>query len=90
MTPTTRARIWAITGGYCWYCGADLAEGAMTIDHVVPKSAGGRSTRGNLVPSCATCNQEKGTLSLEAFRRTRDRKTFSGEERRARRRVRTA
>jgi 5-methylcytosine-specific restriction protein A len=29
------------------------------MDHVVPLVRGGRSTRGNVVPACKTCNTDK-------------------------------
>ena len=41
----------------CHYCGAQTN---LTIDHVVPKSRGGRDTWENLVAACVTCNNQKG------------------------------
>lgn len=41
----------------CIYCGA-LAE---QIDHIIPLARGGRHAIGNLAPSCANCNQSKGS-----------------------------
>ena len=41
----------------CVYCGA--AE-SLTIDHVVPKSRGGRDAWDNLVAACTPCNNRKG------------------------------
>ena len=32
------------------------------MDHQVPLGRGGRSTRGNVVPSCKTCNTNKKAL----------------------------
>jgi len=32
------------------------------MDHIVPLSRGGKSTRGNVVPACKTCNTEKHRL----------------------------
>ncbi len=46
--------------GNCHYCGEKFAAKELTMDHVVPLSRGGLSTRGNLVPSCKPCNQSKG------------------------------
>jgi len=31
----------------------------MTVDHIVPKCAGGKSTWANLVAACADCNRRK-------------------------------
>ncbi len=42
----------------CAYCGE--RDGAtMTVDHVEPKSRGGRSTWANLVACCSPCNGRK-------------------------------
>lgn len=44
----------------CQYCGKRLAATALSIDHVVPKSRGGRSAWTNVVAACARCNTRKG------------------------------
>lgn len=51
----------------CQYCGAACAAQALTLDHVVPRSRGGKSTWENLVACCHTCNHHKGdSLPVEA------------------------
>lgn len=40
----------------CGYC----AGAATTVDHVLPRSRGGRNTWKNTVAACADCNQRKG------------------------------
>jgi 5-methylcytosine-specific restriction protein A len=45
--------------GKCHYCGKDVGAKALTMDHVVPLVRGGRSNKGNLVPACKQCNDEK-------------------------------
>lgn len=45
--------------GICHYCGKKFPPDDLTMDHIVPLSRGGRSTKGNIVPSCRNCNQEK-------------------------------
>ncbi|RME00913.1 MAG: HNH endonuclease [Deltaproteobacteria bacterium] len=45
--------------GICHYCGEHFPPAALTMDHIVPLSRGGRSTRGNIVPACKRCNSEK-------------------------------
>lgn len=42
----------------CQYCG-EKSTGPMTVDHVVPRSAGGASAWENLVCACLTCNNRK-------------------------------
>jgi 5-methylcytosine-specific restriction endonuclease McrA len=40
----------------CAYC---LADGALTLDHVVPMARGGHHTFDNVVPACSGCNAGK-------------------------------
>ena len=42
----------------CQYCGRNSGE-RMTIDHVVPKSLGGRTVWENVVSACRACNLKK-------------------------------
>ncbi|MBF0272327.1 MAG: HNH endonuclease [Magnetococcales bacterium] len=49
--------------GRCHYCGARCHPGDLTMDHVTPLIRGGKTTKGNCVPACMTCNQEKRHLS---------------------------
>jgi len=48
-----------VSRGECHYCGRRIPPAELTMDHVVPLARGGRSTRGNLVPSCQKCNTSK-------------------------------
>ena len=45
--------------GICHYCGRKFPPSELTMDHVVPLSRGGRSTKGNIVPCCKECNNGK-------------------------------
>lgn len=49
----------AFFNGECAYCGKKLDN--PTQDHVVPLSAGGGYTAGNIVPACKSCNSSKHT-----------------------------
>jgi len=51
-----------IAKGACHYCRQPTPPEQLTMDHVVPIIRGGRSTRGNLVPACKTCNNKKKYL----------------------------
>jgi 5-methylcytosine-specific restriction endonuclease McrA len=44
----------------CQYCGKKLAKSELTIDHVLPRSRGGRDAWENLVLACVHCNVRKG------------------------------
>ena len=49
--------------GLCAYCGAHFEPRALTMDHVVPVARGGRSVKGNVLPSCKECNSRKKLLT---------------------------
>lgn len=48
--------------GECYYCQRRCPPHELTMDHVVPLSRGGRSSKGNLVPCCKDCNNAKKDL----------------------------
>jgi len=48
--------------GVCHYCGRPTPRKELTMDHIVPVSRGGGSTRGNVVPCCKECNTAKKQL----------------------------
>ncbi len=63
--------------GVCHYCGRPSLPKELTMDHIVPVSRGGKSTRGNVAPCCKECNTAKKQLLpmeweqyLEQFDRT--------------------
>src|ERR1700745_1664531 len=44
----------------CQFCGSAFPSSELTLDHVVPRSRGGRSSWENLVACCYFCNNNKG------------------------------
>ncbi|MBU0993456.1 MAG: HNH endonuclease [Proteobacteria bacterium] len=48
--------------GVCHYCGQPAKPSELTMDHIVPLAKGGKSTKGNVVPACKTCNTRKKSL----------------------------
>ena len=48
--------------GVCYYCGHHASPKELTMDHIVPIARGGRSTKGNVVPACRECNNQKKHL----------------------------
>jgi 5-methylcytosine-specific restriction endonuclease McrA len=44
----------------CQYCGKRFSKMDLTIDHVVPRSRGGKDTWDNVVLACVKCNVKKG------------------------------
>ncbi|MDQ3394151.1 MAG: HNH endonuclease [Bacteroidota bacterium] len=53
----TRQNIFKRDHFECQYCGAGKE---LTIDHVMPRSRGGKSTWKNLITACKHCNAKKG------------------------------
>jgi 5-methylcytosine-specific restriction enzyme A len=51
-------------GGSCYYCANFLAKDQITMDHVIPISRGGKSTQGNIVMACRSCNQAKESMTI--------------------------
>lgn len=79
MSGALRDRIHSKFSGRCAYCGDPITQKQMHIDHLKPifrgwgdshpfPEHGGTDTEDNMMPSCASCNIRKSTLSLEAFR----------------------
>ncbi|MFO0980755.1 MAG: HNH endonuclease [Planctomycetota bacterium] len=48
----------------CQYCGAKPRIEDLTIDHVMPKARGGKTTWRNCVTACRECNLKKGDATL--------------------------
>lgn len=51
-----------VSRGVCYYCGKKVPPEELTMDHIVPLSRGGKSTKGNIVPACKECNNKKKYL----------------------------
>ncbi|MEZ5205012.1 MAG: HNH endonuclease [Acidimicrobiales bacterium] len=58
--PLNRRNLVGRDGGRCAYCGAK----GSTVDHVVPRSRGGRHDWDNVVLACQPCNSRKGDRLL--------------------------
>ena len=62
----SRGNLYARDKYFCLYCGSDkFPVSELTIDHVVPKSKGGKTTWTNTICCCRTCNGRKGNKSCE-------------------------
>ena len=58
LRPTRSNIIWR-DHNKCQYCTCDFTTSELTLDHVVPRSRGGKNTWTNLVACCRKCNQAK-------------------------------
>lgn len=61
----SRINIYARDNFTCQYCGLRHTRSELNLDHVVPRSLGGRSTWENVVCSCLECNRRKGGRTPE-------------------------
>lgn len=52
----------------CQYCAVKPPKEELTIDHVIPRSRGGKSTWENVVLACQKCNSRKGSRTPEEAR----------------------
>jgi 5-methylcytosine-specific restriction endonuclease McrA len=50
----------------CQYCGSKPGTRELTIDHVLPRSRGGRTEWTNCVLACGKCNRRKGSRTPES------------------------
>ena len=57
-----RTRIFARDKYTCVYCGN---KKNLTIDHILPKSRGGKNTWTNMITCCQSCNRQKGDKTPE-------------------------
>jgi len=55
-----RRNIFARDKSRCQYCGRRQPTSELSLDHVIPRSMGGKSMWENVVCSCAECNIKKG------------------------------
>jgi 5-methylcytosine-specific restriction endonuclease McrA len=57
----TNAALFARDRNLCMYCGQNFHRQALTRDHVLPLSRGGRDNWVNVVSACVPCNVRKGS-----------------------------
>jgi len=69
----TRKNVMRRDRNRCQYCGN---RDALTIDHVLPRSRGGRDTWENLVTACVPCNNRKGSRTPDEAGLTLRRRPF--------------
>jgi 5-methylcytosine-specific restriction endonuclease McrA len=69
----TRQNIFKRDNHSCVYCGTSED---LTLDHLVPKSRGGKSSWDNLVTACKRCNAKKGDYTPEAAQMTLRQRPF--------------
>ena len=49
----------------CGYCGVVFRRGELTVDHIIPRAQGGKSTWMNTIAACFSCNHNKADRTPE-------------------------
>jgi len=63
-----RLAIYLRDGLACAYCGTTIEDGAiLSLDHLKPRSRGGKNDSRNLVTCCRRCNSRRGNRSVRSF-----------------------
>ena len=57
--PFSKKNVLIRDGFKCMYCGVKSKK--LTIDHIIPRSRGGKSSFENCISSCKACNSKKGS-----------------------------
>lgn len=57
---------------YCYLCGQPILEGQKwNLDHIKPRSKGGKTEADNMRPTHYDCNQAKADLTIGQYRQIR-------------------
>lgn len=56
----SRHNIFQRDGDTCQYCGHHYPRRLLNLDHIIPRSRGGRTNWENIATSCIDCNLQKG------------------------------
>lgn len=60
-----RQKILARDGNLCFYCGVEMPNDDITLEHLIPRSMGGKTTPENIVLAHAYCNNRAGILCYD-------------------------
>lgn len=61
-----RSKIYQRDNYMCAYCNRQIYDSKrLSLDHIIPKSKGGRGSTDNLVTSCKSCNNKKSDRTPE-------------------------
>ncbi|MFC2083668.1 HIT domain-containing protein [Bacteroidota bacterium] len=64
-----RYRVLSESNGRCSLCGATKDDRPLDVDHIIPKSKGGKTVYENLQVLCSKCNRSKGNKDDTDFRK---------------------
>ena len=61
--------IWERDGEHCVWCSTASWPRDRTLEHLLPRSRGGRSGEHNLLPACRACNKGRRSQGAAAYAR---------------------
>ena len=64
----------------CAYCSKEVDSYSRSVDHLFPKSRGGKLSNDNKVVACGECNKLKGNQSVVEFGRSLNSLIFFSQE----------
>lgn len=64
ITKKLRFEVFKRDGFQCGYCGKQPPEAILEVDHIEPKSKGGKDDINNLITACFDCNRGKRDIPL--------------------------
>lgn len=70
IRPEKRLALYIRDGFTCAYCGRDLRNADardVTLDHLLPRSAGGSNEATNLITACLRCNSQRGNKAYADY-----------------------
>ena len=67
----SRLNIFKRDNNTCQYCNKKPGSEELTIDHVIPKARGGRTTWDNCILACVHCNSIKGSFLLHEVKNSK-------------------
>ena len=70
ISDSLRYEVLKESSGRCSLCGATKKDTVLDVDHIIPRSKGGKTVYENLQVLCAKCNRSKGNKDDTDFRET--------------------
>jgi len=70
-TSFSRSNVYCRDNYICQYCKQMFGHKELTIDHVIPKSKGGKTEWTNVVSACKKCNNQKGNTIVKPYKEPR-------------------